>query len=266
MIKNTAIQAVDLTQDELAFVMTLYGLEEIGGFRVPADFDTSRAAQAGAALMERGFTRVDDSASATMSAALHTDLANLIQGAAGYSVAVGVSHLVGNAPERFWCYVTPNHELILHTRPQNDIERFELVPDSLALKARLNQLLNAHSSEAPGDFTFFVPKQALSEAEQFRSQQGLAAAQNYLNSLGFPSTFANVVLDEHRQIILVTLTLKESDEGFESQSSTAMLIRADTGFWLMEEDEINPDQLVVNPVDGGVAISFLVSQTRPRTD
>ncbi|GAB4547723.1 MAG: hypothetical protein OHK0023_09600 [Anaerolineae bacterium] len=266
MIKNAAIQAVDLRQDELAFVMTLYGLEEIGGFRVPADFDANRAAQAGATLVERGYTRAEDASAITASSVLSADLATLIQGAAGYSVAVGVSRLVGNAPDRFWCYVTPNHELILQTRPQNDIERFELIPDTLTLKTRLSQMLNAYSDEMPGDFTFFAPKQSLSQAERLRAHQGLAAAQNYLGSTGFPATFADVVLDEQRQIILVTLALKETEDGFESQSHTAMLIRANNGFWLMEEDEINPDQLAVSPVDSATAVGFIVAQTRPRTD
>ncbi len=252
MTEQTLISSVDLSQDELAFIMTLFSLSEIGGFAVPATFNDARAIAAGDSLIARGLTSFDDS-----TPVIAADIVRLVTAGASYSVALGISQQPNGVTERFWCYHQPD-QIVLHNRATPNLEHFELIESPIALSAKLTTLINATTLGTPDGAAFFVPKAVLARTEQTRVLNGTRAAQDALRDLGYPDSFAVNVLDETRQIIVVAIRLQEFDGQFQAETRTTMLICAAQGYWLLEEDAVNPDQLSAQPIDANAAIRHLI--------
>lgn len=253
MTERALISSVDLSQDELAFIMMIYGLSEIGGFAIPTDFDPQRAAAAAQSLIERGLTQLEDN-----TPVLLADVARLVTAGVTFDVAVGVSQQLRGIPQRFWCYSQPD-QLVLHDRSAPNFEHLELIESPVALSAKLTTLLNATTLGAPEGEAFFIPKAALARAEQMRAQEGDRAAHDLLRTLGYPESFLLYVLDETRQVVIVRICLHKSEDDFQSEMQTTMLIRAAQGYWLLEEDAVNPDQLAAQPIDCNAAIRHLLA-------
>ncbi|PJF36108.1 MAG: hypothetical protein CUN49_07090 [Candidatus Thermofonsia Clade 1 bacterium] len=250
--ERAIISSVDLGQDELAFVMRLYGLTEVGGFAIPTDFDERRAAAAADSLMARGLAKLEDN-----SPVFIADLVRLVTAGVTFSVALGISHQPRGTPERFWCYHQPE-QLVLHDRSASNVERFELIESNVALSARLTTLLNATTLGAPEGAAFFIPKAVLARAEQLRAQAGDRAAHDLLRTLGYPESFLLYVLDERHQIVVVCIRLHEQNGTFQAETQTIMLIRAAQGYWLLEEDLANANQLAAQPIDANNALRHLI--------
>ncbi len=252
MTEQTLISSVDLSQDELAFIMTLFSLSEIGGFAVPATFDDARAVAAGDSLIARGLTSFDAN-----TPAVAADVVRLVTAGASYSAALGVSQQPNGVIERFWCYHQPD-QIVLHNRAMPNVEHFELIENLIALSAKLTTLINATTLGTPDGAACFIPKTTLARTEQTRALNGARAAQDALRELGYPDSFAMNVLDETRQIVVVAIRLEELDGHFQAETRTTMLIRAVQGYWLLEEDAVNPDQLSAQPIDANAAIRHLI--------
>jgi hypothetical protein len=251
--EQALISSLDLSQDELAFIMTLYGLSRIGDFAVPTDFQGERVTAAGESLIARGLTASDGNATV-----LADDVRRLVTAGVSFNVALGISHRLRGVPERFWCYHQPE-QLVLHDRTAPHLEHFELIESTVALSAKLTTLLNATTLGAPEGDAFFIPKAALSRAERLRAQDGERAAHDLLRTLGYPETFLLYVLDETRQIVIVCIRLRETDGVFQAETQTTMLIRAAQGYWLLEEDIANADQLSAQPIDANAALRHLIA-------
>lgn len=256
MTEQALISSVDLSQDELAFIMTLYGVSEIGDFAIPTGFDEQRAAAAAASLTERGLTTL-----AGNMPVLIGDVTRLVTAGVTFDIALGISQQPHGVLERFWCYRCPD-QLVLHNRSTSGFEHFELIEGPAALSAKLTALLNVTALSAPEGRAFFVPKAALARAEQLRAQVGDYAAHDLLRSLGYPESFLLHVLDETRQIVTVCISLHETNGSFQAETHTLMLIRAAQGCWLLEEDIANPDQLAAQPVDAAAALHHLIAMLR----
>jgi hypothetical protein len=250
--EQALISSLDLSQDELAFIMTLYELSGIGDFAVPTDFQQARVSAAGESLMARGLTTSDGNTTV-----LADDVLRLVTAGASFDVALGISHQLRGKPERFWCYHQPE-QLVLHDRSAPPIEHFELIESTVALSAKLTTLLNATTLGAPEGDAFFIPKASLARAEQLRAQHGERAAHDLLRTLGYPESFLLHVLDEAHQIVIVCIRLSETNGTFQTETQTIMLIRAAQGYWLLEEDIANPDQLSAQPIDANAALRRLI--------
>jgi len=251
--EQALISSLDLSQDELAFIMTLYGLSRIGDFAVPTDFQGERVTAAGESLIARGLTASDGNTTV-----LADDVRRLVTAGVSFNVALGISHQLRGVPERFWCYHQPE-QLVLHDRTAPHLEHFELIESTVALSAKLTTLLNATTLGAPEGNAFFIPKAALARAEQLRAQHGERAAHDLLRTLGYPEAFLLHVLDETRQIVIVCIRLRETDGVFQTETQTTMLIRAAQGYWLLEEDIANPDQLSAQSIDANAALRHLIA-------
>lgn len=252
MTEQALISSLDLSQDELAFIMALYGLTQIGDFAVPTDFQQA-CATASESLSARGLTRSDNG-----TIVLVDDVTRLVTAGVTFDVALGISHQQRGVLERFWCYHQPD-QLVLHDRSAPNVEHFELIDSTVALSAKLTTLLNATTLGAPEGSAFFIPKATLARAEQMRAQHGERAAHDLLRSSDYPETFLLNVLDETRQIVVVCIRLREIDGAFQTETQTIMLIRATQGYWLLEEDIPNPDQLAAQPIDANAALQHLIA-------
>ncbi|MCS6871875.1 MAG: hypothetical protein RML95_12945 [Anaerolineae bacterium] len=256
MTKQALINSVELTQNELAFIMTLYGLGDIGGFAIQSNFDESRAAAAGDSLLARGLTTPKDN-----KPVLLADVARMVTAGVSFEVALGISQQPHGVPERVWLYYQPD-QLVLHDRSTPSHEHFEFVENTVALSAKLTAWLNATTLGAPEGTAFFIPKATLARAEQLRAQDGDYAAHDLLRTLGYPESFLRHVLDERCQVIVVRIRLLEANRVFETENQTLMLIRATRGYWLLEEDVANADQLAAQPVDANTALRHLIGLLR----
>lgn len=233
--------------------MTLHGLDEIGGFRVPASFDEQQAAAASDSLRQRGLITLQGS-----QPTLTADVAQLVTAGVSFDVALGISQQPQGVPERMWCYYQPD-QLVFHDRSDPRVEHFERLDSSVALSVKLTLWLNATTLGAPEGSAFFIPKMALARAEQLRAQAGDHAAHDLLRTLGYPESFLLHVLDETCQIVIVCIHLREIDGNFQAEMQTVMLIRAAQGYWLLEEDIANADQLSAQPVNATTALQRLIA-------
>jgi len=255
---ETQFTAVDLSQDELAFVLTLFNLNEISGFAVPPDFDEAAASAAGDSLLKRGFA-VDT----PEGQALHPDIAGLVTLGAMYSVALGVSvPKGGSAPNRYWFYLTADRA-VFHYTPKLGIERFEAMTSAVEFGEKIAELIDSKGHTVkPGYSAFAVPKAVLAQAEKVKASQGYPAAVESLKDHNLPESFAVNVLDETKQLIIVTIRVHESETGeVKAENTTTMLIvTGATGYWLIQEDETDFDTLNAHPVDGVKALEFVAQQ------
>jgi hypothetical protein len=245
--------SIELSQDELAFILTLFSLNEISGFSVPADFDDTAASAAGDSLMARGLA-VDGDGGQT----IHPDIAALVTSGALYSVALGLSLQKGSgAPTRYWFYLSPDR-VVYHSKPRLGIERFEALPDADTFFATLSDLINGTDGAAPGYGVFAVGKSILAQAEMARANSGDEAAYRALTAQNLPESFAQNVLDERNQIIIVTIRVIESPKTpVRAETDTTMLISTGSGYWLLREDEADAEQLIAKPVDTAGALDFI---------
>ncbi len=252
------ITSIDLTQDELSFILTLFNLNEISGFAVPADFDEAAASAAGESLLKRGF-----GVTTPEGQALDPDVAALITIGAIYSVALGLSIPNGGAaPMRYWFYLTPERA-VFHSKPKLGTERFELLESGAHLAEVAGNLLNTKANEIkPGYGNFSVAKSVLAQAEMVKANQGRSAAIEGLKARNLPESFALNVIDETQQLIIVTIRVSETAKGeVRAENITTMLIATGgTGYWLIQEDERDPDSLTVIPVDGVKALEIVAQQ------
>lgn len=246
--------AIDLSQDELSFILTVLNLTEISGFSVPSDFDDAAASAAGDSLAARGLA-VEHSGGLTV----HPDIAALVSIGALYHVALGVSLQPGGGPpSRYWFYLAPER-IVFHSKPRLGVERFELVPGSDEFASRLAGLLETGANPSkPGYGVFIVPKRILAQAEKTRTSKGDAEAHAMLRDQNLPETFALNVLDETRQIITVSVRVTAGETGeVRAEKNTNMLIKTGNGYWLLSEDETDIEQIVAQPVDGVMALDFM---------
>jgi hypothetical protein len=244
--------SIELSQDELAFILTLFSLNEISGFAVPADFDDAAASAAGDSLTARGLA-VDGDGGQT----IHPDIAALVTSGALYSVALGLSlQKGGSAPIRYWFYLSPDH-VVYHSKPRLGIERFEALPDSNAFVLALGDLIGV-TNTAPGYGAFAVGKSILAQAESARVNGGDDAAYRALTAQNLPESFARYVLDERNQIIIVMIRVIESPKTpVRAVTDTTMLISTGSGYWLLREDDADAEQLIAKPVDTAGALDFI---------
>lgn len=247
-----ALQQIDLTHDELAFILTLFGLSTVGDYHVPPDFDEGRALAAGNSLIGRGLTVLTDEAPA-----VHPDVVALITSSVTYSVALGLNLPPNAQAGRVWYYIRPER-IICQRRIDAHMEHFEVIPNAVGLAADLQQTLIA-AAGTPGELPFSVPKALLSEAEAIYVAYSPADGHRLLISAGLPATFAENVFDPLHQIIAVLIRLSQADDGaYQTSQNTIMLIEAGQGFWLLEEDPTNPEWLRARPLDSFGTIEHLV--------
>jgi hypothetical protein len=250
--------AIDLSQDELSFVLTLLNLNEISGFAVPSDFDEAATSAAGDSLTARGLAVEADGGQT-----IHHDIAALVSIGALYNVALGISvQRGGAAPNRYWFYVSPER-VVFHSKPRLGVERFELLQNSDDFVKQLAALLEtAGNASKPGYGVFMVPKVVLAQAETVRANKGDTASQAMLREQNLPETFAANVLDETKQIICVTIRVTANEQGeVHAETNTNMLIATGNGYWLLSEDESDIEQLIAQPVDGVMALDFMAQLT-----
>lgn len=247
--------SIDLSQDELAFVLTLHNLTAISGFTVPADFDAAAASAAGDSLIERGLAVQQDGEQR-----IHPDVAALVTSGALYMAALGLSvQHGGGAPQRSWFYRTPEG-IVFHTRPRVGVERFEALTDDEAFATRISALIPVSGGEAPGFGAVIIPKSVLARAETERLQRGPDAGLEVLRAHSLPDSLARNVLDEAQQVILVVIRVIDSGaSGIHAETRTYMLIAADGSYWLLQEDDADPARLTAQPISGAAALVFITS-------
>jgi hypothetical protein len=249
------LASIDLSQDELAFVLTLHNLTAISGFAIPADFDAAAASAAGDSLIERGLAVQQDGGQR-----IHPDIAALVTSGALYAVALGLSvQHGGGAPQRSWFYRTPER-IVFHTRPRVGVERFEALTDDEAFVTRISALIPVSGGEAPGFGPVTIPKSVLARAETERTHRGPEAGLEMLRAHSLPDSLARNVLDETHQVILVVIRVIDSGASdIHAETRTHMLIAAEEGYWLLQENDADPTRLTAQPIDGAAALAFIKS-------
>lgn len=252
MTDRPALQQIDLTHDELAFILTLFGLSTIGDYSVPPDFDEGRALAAGNSLIGRGLTVLTDEAPA-----VHPDVVALITSSVTYAVALGLNPPPNTHTGRVWYYIRPDR-IICQRRIDAHTERFEVIADLAGLAADLQHILIT-AAGTPGEGMFNVHKGLLSQAEAACKVLGVTVAHQLLADAGIPPTFAEHVFDPAQQIICVLIRLfQDTDGAYQTAQDTIMLIGAGQGYWLLEEDPTNPERLTAQPYDSAGAVGHLV--------
>jgi hypothetical protein len=239
---------IALSQDELAFVLTLYGLNQISGFTIPTDFDHRNASAAGNALLRRGLAIAEADGFN-----IHPQVGLLVTSGAYYTTALGFNIYRNGLPDRLWCYALPDY-MVYHSRPKTDTEHFQLVPNVAALLSFLASRFDLNRPEKPAESAFSTSKALLARADTVRNSAGEMASQQVLVGQGLPVSFARHVLNEAQQVTMVNIRVLEGRETktVRAETITTMIILAEAGYWLLQEDPTDPEHLIVTPVNSAL--------------
>lgn len=257
MTDRPALHTIELSDDELAFLMTLFGLGEIGGFHVPPGFDRARALAAGDSLIGHGLTVISGD-----SPAIHPDVIALVMSAVTYTVALGLNTLSGQA----WYYLRPDR-VVCQRRVQGDpqrgnLQRFEVLDGLQSLSAALGNALQADEG-TPADSPFWVPKALIAAAEDACLRETRTTGVQMLMAAGLPANFAQNIFEEPQQVMCVVIRLlQDTDGAYQSALHAMMLIRAERGYWVLEEDTQNAERLIAHPFDSAGVVGHLIGLTR----
>jgi hypothetical protein len=243
---NERFSHVELSEDELSFVLTLYNLNEISGFTIPATFDEAVSVMAGGSLLGRDFA-VFTAGGQT----IHPEIGALVTAGATYQRALGIRAMRHGTTEHIWVYLNDGQFVLFHS-PRLNIKSFQRLSDVGEVLAKLQSLLNIASTNIPGNLpaAFSVSKGVLGQAEAILQREGQTASAAYLAGFGYPQGFIEHVMDEAKQLIIVNINLSEAARPIRAEVITHMVIEGVPTGWHLEEDPTNAEVLHIQPIDG----------------
>lgn len=239
MPNENAVESVNLllSREELLFALNLLDAQFIPGLdpdplgELTPEQRPLALTIAGRALRARGLAQVQ----ANGEWVLHNDLLAAVGGCAYAQSVASIFHWTPNAgtPARYFAHIRGDN-IVAHTRPEDILHRFALLPSQAELMAQILALCNYKNGNGSGKLELTVPGAAFVQVRELAAGGDTAKAVEMLQGHGAAPAAAKAFVDTLAASPSVTIlqTLKqEGGQAVKKQDLT--LLQSGQHAWLV---------------------------------